>query len=102
MTFAKYILDNLGIGVDQARVAVEDVFRDHDSESPPPDTMSAIVERACAEAQDWHFVGSEHILLSALQLAGPGMQLTFHRLGLSLSSATARAKELVRKAKSGF
>ena len=99
LTFAKYILNNVGIDADNLRHVIEGIFRECIADAPPSDTMAAIVERARFNAISRHcpFVGDEHLLLSVLELAGPVVRLAFERLGVSLEAATACTEKLSRE-----
>ncbi|NLE37112.1 MAG: hypothetical protein GX621_03710 [Pirellulaceae bacterium] len=96
-TFAKLILDELGIKLEHARTEVERALRADESGAASTDTIALIVENARSHSKNgrFPFVGSEHILLSIFELGEPCVRSAFERLGVALHAAIACAERLI-------
>lgn len=99
MTFARYLLEEFGIDIERAHHTLEAIYQEGKDDPSPADTMEAVVEKArrYVKAQRHPFLGSEHLLLSCLQLAGPVLRLMFARLGVRLGIAEGRAESLIQR-----
>jgi ATP-dependent Clp protease ATP-binding subunit ClpA len=60
-------------------------------------TIESVIEQAQLDARRFNcpVVDTEHILLSALQSAGPMLQSAFERFGVSIEAAIVRAEAII-------
>ncbi|NLE38070.1 MAG: hypothetical protein GX621_08605 [Pirellulaceae bacterium] len=98
-TFAKLILDELGVKLEHARGEVDNTLRADETGTASTDTIALIVENARGHAKNgrFPFVGSEHILLSIFELGEPCVRSAFERLGVSLEAAIESAQRLINE-----
>lgn len=92
-SFASYLLEHIGIKVDELRDTIEVIHHEY----TPPAACFADMQTLIAQARliesrlAESFIGTEHVLLAALQLADPIVLLAIERLGVpSLQTAIAR------------
>ncbi len=102
-SLASYILDDLGIDVDLLREAIEEISLQSVSAATTSESIPAVVERARFNAERFHctFVDTEHVLLGAMQLAGPILREAFRSFGVSVEDAIVRAEAISQMAATG-
>jgi ATP-dependent Clp protease ATP-binding subunit ClpB len=95
-TMASFILDSIGIDVDELRKLLEAVLQESKAAPLPSEEVSAINERAQLNAKRLNsdYVSTEHVLLGCLQLPGVIVTLAFQEMGVPLEIAVARAEAI--------
>ena len=95
-TFAKKILDNLGIDVEKLHGVIKDIFQKSEAHTLQSECVLAIIKHASlnGNARKCGFVSDEHLLLAILELGGPIVQPGIRADGCS-STDGARKNQVI-------